>query len=65
MHEIYVPGRAWTGKDLIEFDDQQRKVIEAGKNEFKKIVQETFEILHNLYESVKKRLKRNKDIGGL
>ena len=62
MHEIYVAGRAWTGKDLLDFDEQQRKIIEIGKTDFKKIIQETFEILHSLYESVKKRLKRNKDI---
>ena len=60
IHEIYEDGRDWMRKDLLEFDEQQRKIIEIGKTDFKKIIQETFEILHSL--RVKKGLKRNKDI---
>ena len=59
LHEVCA--RLWINK--TEFEDHQRTVHETAKDYFKKSINsEILETMKRLYDSISKRLKKNKDI---
>jgi dynein heavy chain, axonemal len=62
LHRL-VRDTPWSSKGLIDFDEEQRKVYDRAKLDFKDVIEnKLFLTLKNLYRSIANRLKETRDI---
>jgi dynein heavy chain, axonemal len=62
LHKI-VKDSPWSSKGLIDFEEEQRKVFDRAKSDFKEVIENRlFLTIKSLYKSIAYRLKETRDI---